>query len=160
MDPAEVSQLQADYAYQSEILKGYQEQLSHLSAANKSLTQYIHSFPSPQATPVRFTPLKNLEDFYSNAVMQSQHESFNQDSKKCAFMMMLLMGRVLDWASGIWERACNFKPHLITSKLHEVFEYPEGGKDIFVQLLYLHQGSRSAADNAIKFRMLAAQSGT
>ncbi|KAK3571039.1 hypothetical protein QTP86_001284 [Hemibagrus guttatus] len=41
----------------------------------------------------------------------------------------------------------------------EVFEYPVGGKDISLQLMELHQGSDSAADYAIKFRTLAAQSG-
>ncbi|KAK3549516.1 hypothetical protein QTP86_002488 [Hemibagrus guttatus] len=35
----------------------------------------------------------------------------------------------------------------------------QGGKDVSVQLLELHQGSDTAADYAIKFRTLAAQSG-
>ncbi|KAK3524674.1 hypothetical protein QTP86_000583 [Hemibagrus guttatus] len=43
--------------------------------------------------------------------------------------------------------------------IREVFEYPAGGKDISLQLMELHQGSDAAADYAIKFRTLAAQSG-
>ncbi|KAK3566144.1 hypothetical protein QTP86_028465, partial [Hemibagrus guttatus] len=43
--------------------------------------------------------------------------------------------------------------------IREVFEYPAGGKDISIQLMELCQGSGSAADYAIKFRTLAAQSG-
>ncbi|KAK3507731.1 hypothetical protein QTP70_034832 [Hemibagrus guttatus] len=43
--------------------------------------------------------------------------------------------------------------------IREVFEYPAGGKDISLQLMELRQGSDSAADNAIKFRTLVAQSG-
>ncbi len=43
MNPAEVSQLQADFAYQSEVLKGYQEQLNKLQSANEHLTHYIRS---------------------------------------------------------------------------------------------------------------------
>lgn len=43
MDLAEVSNLQAAFAYQSDILKGYQEQLGNLRAANDYLTQYIQS---------------------------------------------------------------------------------------------------------------------
>ncbi|KAK3548637.1 hypothetical protein QTP70_015934 [Hemibagrus guttatus] len=43
--------------------------------------------------------------------------------------------------------------------IREVFEYPAGGKDISVQLMELHQGSDTAADYAIRFRTLAAQSG-
>ncbi|KAK3556911.1 hypothetical protein QTP70_022410 [Hemibagrus guttatus] len=40
-----------------------------------------------------------------------------------------------------------------------MFEYPAGGKDISVQLMELCQGSDIAADYAITFRTLAAQSG-
>ncbi|KAK3515671.1 hypothetical protein QTP70_026461 [Hemibagrus guttatus] len=43
--------------------------------------------------------------------------------------------------------------------IREVFEYPAGGKDISVQLMELRQGSDTAADYAIRFRTLAAQSG-
>ncbi|KAK3518689.1 hypothetical protein QTP70_008570 [Hemibagrus guttatus] len=43
--------------------------------------------------------------------------------------------------------------------IREVFEYPAGGKDISVQLMELRQGSDTAADYAIRFHTLAAQSG-
>ncbi|KAK3509790.1 hypothetical protein QTP70_011158, partial [Hemibagrus guttatus] len=43
--------------------------------------------------------------------------------------------------------------------IREVFEYPAGGKDISIQLMELRQGSDAAADYAIRFRTLAAQSG-
>ncbi|KAK3563159.1 hypothetical protein QTP86_016402 [Hemibagrus guttatus] len=43
--------------------------------------------------------------------------------------------------------------------IREVFEYPAGGKDISLQLMELRQGSETAADYAIRFRTLAAQSG-
>ncbi|KAK3571076.1 hypothetical protein QTP86_001322 [Hemibagrus guttatus] len=43
--------------------------------------------------------------------------------------------------------------------IREVFEDPAGGKDISIQLMEFRQGSGSAADYAIKFRTLAAQSG-
>lgn len=44
------------------------------------------------------------------------------------------------------------------AQLHEVFEYPEGGQDIFYQFLDLKQGDCTAADFAIEFRTQAAQS--
>jgi len=47
MNPAEVSELQAAFAYQSEVLKGYQEQLDKLQSANEYLTHYIRSLPPP-----------------------------------------------------------------------------------------------------------------
>ncbi|KAK3531752.1 hypothetical protein QTP70_027277 [Hemibagrus guttatus] len=80
---------------------------------------------------------------------------------KCAFPLSLLLGRALDWASAVWDA----DPQIRTSftyfagMIWEVFEYPAGGKDISLQLMELHQGSDSAADYAIKFRTLAAQSG-
>ncbi|KAK3556472.1 hypothetical protein QTP70_008336 [Hemibagrus guttatus] len=43
--------------------------------------------------------------------------------------------------------------------LRDVFEYPAGGKDVSTRLLQLSQGSRLAAEYAIEFRTLAAQSG-
>ncbi|KAK3574506.1 hypothetical protein QTP86_008557 [Hemibagrus guttatus] len=43
--------------------------------------------------------------------------------------------------------------------IREVFEYPAGGKDISVQLMELRHGSEAAADYAIRFRTLVAQSG-
>ncbi|KAK3551728.1 hypothetical protein QTP70_023263 [Hemibagrus guttatus] len=49
--------------------------------------------------------------------------------------------------------------HNMPIVVKEVFEYPEGGKDVSVQLLELCQGAQIAADYAIKFRTLAAQSG-
>lgn len=75
--------------------------------------------------------------------------------------MTLLMGKALDWATAVWERDMQLQTSFdyFVSQLHKIFEYPEGGKNISVQLLHLHQGSRSAADYGIEFRKLAAQSG-
>ncbi len=53
MNPVEVSQLQAAFTYQSEVLKGYQEQLNQLQSANEHLTHYIRSLPSPTPQTVR-----------------------------------------------------------------------------------------------------------
>ncbi|XDV30709.1 hypothetical protein PO909_033561 [Leuciscus waleckii] len=45
------------------------------------------------------------------------------------------------------------------AQLKDVFEYPAGGKDVSTQLLHMSQGNRTAAEYAIEFRTLAAQSG-
>lgn len=60
-------------------------------------------------------------------------------------MMTPLTSKALDWAATVWE--CD--PQFI-SQLHDVFEYPEEGKDVSVQLLHLCQGT--AVDYAIDFR--------
>ncbi|KAI2668506.1 Transposon Tf2-11 polyprotein [Labeo rohita] len=168
-DPAKVSQLQAALAYQSEMLAGYQEQLMQLRSANDSLTQYIRSLPAPHSTLVR----PALPDKFDGSpelcrgfirqckiFFDSQPEAYDQDIKKCAVMMSLLTGRALDWASAVWESDVCIRSSFehFLAQLHEVFEYPEGGQDISDQLLDLKQGDRTAADYAIEFRTLAAQS--
>ncbi len=40
-----------------------------------------------------------------------------------------------------------------------MFEYPAGGKDVSTQIMSITQGNRTAAEYAIEFRTLAAQSG-
>ncbi|MGL5802623.1 MAG: hypothetical protein ACRCX7_08545, partial [Cetobacterium sp.] len=85
---------------------------------------------------------------------------YREDGTKCAFLLSLLTGKALEWASAVWDA----DPLIRASYSHfeegirEVFEHPAGGKDISVQLMEIRQGSESAADYAIRFRTLAAQS--
>lgn len=75
--------------------------------------------------------------------------------------MTLLTGRALDWASAVWDTDPQLKASTdyLLQQISEVFEYPPGDKDISTQLLHITQGNRTAADYAIEFRTLAAQSG-
>ncbi|KAK3563887.1 hypothetical protein QTP86_004832 [Hemibagrus guttatus] len=81
------------------------------------------------------------------------------EGTKCAFLLSLLTGKALEWASAVWDA----DPLIRSSYSHfeeairEVFEHPAGGKDISVQLMEIRQGSDSAADYAIWFWTLAAQ---
>ncbi|KAK3563117.1 hypothetical protein QTP86_016350 [Hemibagrus guttatus] len=45
MNPAEVSNLQAAFAYQSDVLREYRDQLTKAQAANEYLTQHLRSLP-------------------------------------------------------------------------------------------------------------------
>ncbi|KAK3564100.1 hypothetical protein QTP86_007542 [Hemibagrus guttatus] len=65
------------------------------------------------------------------------------------------------WASAVWDADLQVRSSFayFAGMIREVFEYPVGGKDISVQLMELRQGSEVAADYAIRFRTLAAQSG-
>ncbi|KAK3507047.1 hypothetical protein QTP70_002438 [Hemibagrus guttatus] len=85
---------------------------------------------------------------------------YREDGTKCPFLLSLLTGKALEWASAVWDA----NPLIRASYSHfekgicEVFEHPAGGEDISVQLMEIRQGSESAADYAIRFRTLAAQS--
>ncbi|KAK3550526.1 hypothetical protein QTP70_000028 [Hemibagrus guttatus] len=100
--------------------------------------------------------LRQCEVFFSH-----QPGMYHEEGTKCEFLLSLLTSRALEWASAIWDA----DPQVLSSfsyfagMVREVFEYPAGGKDISVQLMELCQGSEAAADYAIRFRTLVAQSG-
>ncbi|KAK3548422.1 hypothetical protein QTP70_012843 [Hemibagrus guttatus] len=65
-----------------------------------------------------------------------------------------------EWASAVWDADPQIRSSFshFAGLIREVFEYPVGGKDISVQLMELRQGTDTAADYAITFRTLVAQS--
>uniref|UniRef100_A0A673JX42 DUF4939 domain-containing protein n=1 Tax=Sinocyclocheilus rhinocerous TaxID=307959 RepID=A0A673JX42_9TELE len=170
MNPAEVSNLQTAFSYQAEMLQKYQEQLTKLQTVNEHLTHYIRSLPPPTpktvslALPDKFDgTAEQCKGFIRQVQVYLDHqgERFESEGKKCAFIMTLLTGRAIDWAAAVWDsdsRLRNSVTYFI-QQLREVFEYPHGGKDVSTQLINLTQGNRSAAEFAIEFRTLAAQSG-
>ncbi|KAK3556520.1 hypothetical protein QTP70_008292 [Hemibagrus guttatus] len=100
--------------------------------------------------------LRQCEVFFSH-----QPGMYREEETQCALVMSLLIGRALEWASAVWDADPQIRSSFayFSGMIHEVFEYPAGGKDISVQLMELRQGSDTAADYAIRFRTLAAQSG-
>ncbi|KAL0167369.1 hypothetical protein M9458_039213, partial [Cirrhinus mrigala] len=131
MNPAEVTNLQAAFAYQSEILKSYQEQLSKLQSVNEHLTQYIRSLPPPSSRTVSFALPEKFDGtaelckgFVRQVKLYFDHQGdkFETEETKCAFLMTLLTGRAIDWASAV---------------------------DTSTQLIQLRQGDRTAAEYAI-----------
>ncbi|KAK3554169.1 hypothetical protein QTP70_019100 [Hemibagrus guttatus] len=86
---------------------------------------------------------------------------YHEEGTKCAFLLSLLSSRALEWALAVWDANPQVRssfPYFV-GMIREVFEHPAGGKDISDQLMELRQGSEAAADYAIRFRTLAAQSG-
>ncbi|KAK3561315.1 hypothetical protein QTP86_030620, partial [Hemibagrus guttatus] len=170
MNPAEVSNLHAVFAYQSDVLREYQDQLTKAQAANEYLTQHLRSLPPPVPRKVSFA----LPDKFDGSVEQCkgflrqveiffkhQGTDFESEEKKCAFLMSLLTGKAIEWAAAVWETDHLFQTSYtyFVKQLRDVFEYPAGGKDVSTRLLQLSQGLRLAAEYAIEFRTLAAQSG-
>lgn len=64
-----------------------------------------------------------------------QLEAYSNETTRCAFMLSLLTGKALDWASAVWDSDPQVKTSAkyFAGLLREVFEYPAGGKDISVQ---------------------------
>ncbi|KAK3552970.1 hypothetical protein QTP86_029624, partial [Hemibagrus guttatus] len=100
--------------------------------------------------------LRQCEVFFAH-----QPGVYRDEGTRCAFLLSLLTGKASDWAYAVWDA----DPQIHTSfsyfvgMIREVFKYPAGGKHISLQLMELRQGSDLAADYAIKFRTLVAQSG-
>ncbi|KAK3561513.1 hypothetical protein QTP86_006171 [Hemibagrus guttatus] len=170
MNPAEVSNLQAAFNYQSDVLREYRDQLTKAQAANEYLTQHLRSLPPPVPRKVSFAlpdkfngSAEQCKCFLSQVEIFFMHQGtdFESEEKKCAFLMSLLTGKAIEWAAAVWETDRLFQTSYtyFVKQLRDVFEYPAGGKDVSTRLLQLSQGRRLAAEYAIEFRTLAAQSG-
>ncbi|KAK3566740.1 hypothetical protein QTP86_004452 [Hemibagrus guttatus] len=161
MNPAEVSNLQAAFAYQSGVLREYQDQLTKAQAANEYLTQHLQSLPPPVPRKVSFALPDKFDGSAVEIFFMHQGTDFESEEKKCAFLRSLLTGKAIEWAAAVWETDCLFQTSYtcFVKQLRDVFEYPAGGKDVSTRLLQLSQGRRLAAEYAIEFRTLAAQSG-
>lgn len=83
------------------------------------------------------------------------------DLQKVSFLTQRLTGRALDWASAVWTSCEGQFPNYIQFRTHfqAAFNYPDHGKSSSARLLQLKQGSDSVAEYAVKFRILAAESG-
>ncbi|KAK3541648.1 hypothetical protein QTP86_033849 [Hemibagrus guttatus] len=166
-DPAELREI---IVRQDSLIRAFQAQLEALTAQLSSATA-----AAPRESPIARgeSPRLALPDKFDGSAdrchgflrqcgvfFSHQPGMYSEDGTKCAFLLSLLTGKALEWASAVWDA----DPLIRASYAHfeeairEVFEHPAGGKDISVQLMEIRQGSESAADYAIRFRTLAAQS--
>ncbi|KAL0149332.1 hypothetical protein M9458_055370 [Cirrhinus mrigala] len=83
------------------------------------------------------------------------------EESRIAYVCSLLTGKALDWATAVWNLSRPAFPSFETflQCFKAVFDYPERGEGAGEQILSLHQGKSSAAEYALAFRMLAAQTG-
>ncbi len=91
--------------------------------------------------------------------VNQQPSLYPTESSRIAFVCSLLTGKALDWATAVWRTDGSAFP-TFDSFLHhfrEVFEHPAEGRGAGEQLLALSQGRKTAADYALSFRTLAAQ---
>lgn len=76
-------------------------------------------------------------------------------------VVQCLTGRALDWASTIWRQGSTVSAEYSEFKqlVKTVFDHLDQGQWSSQLLLQLKQGMKSAADYAIRFRILAVESG-
>lgn len=94
-------------------------------------------------------------------VFSQKPYTYTTDCSKIAFVMGLLRGRALAWASATWETTPTIRHNynVFVGELRKVFDHPVQGKEAAKRLLSLRQASRSAAEYSIDFRTLAAEAG-
>lgn len=136
--------LQAAPLHQGAIIRAYQNQIEALQI------QQMSQAPAPTPTPHNESQRMSLPEKYDRSpdccrdficqcdiIFALQPELYAADTTRCAFVLSLLTGKALDWASAVW----NTDPQVQTSfvyfagLIHEVFEYPAQGKDVSVQLM-------------------------
>ncbi|KAK3572849.1 hypothetical protein QTP86_008256 [Hemibagrus guttatus] len=143
MDPAELRDI---IVRQGALIRSYQDQVEALQDQLRSASlaapqdpPAAHSESPRLALPDKFDGsadrcrgfLRQCEVFFSH-----QPGMYREEETQCALVTSLLTSRALEWASAVWDA----DPQIRSS--FRVF-----------------QGSDTAADYAIKFRTLAAQSG-
>ncbi|KAK3521344.1 hypothetical protein QTP70_003454 [Hemibagrus guttatus] len=149
-DPAELREI---IVRQDSLIRAFQAQLEALTAQLSSATA-----AAPRESPIARgeSPRLALPDKFDGSAdrcrgflrqcgvfFSHQPGMYSEDGTKCAFLLSLLTGKALEWASAVWDA----DPLIRASYAHfeeairEVFEHPAGGKDISVQLMEIRQGS-------------------
>lgn len=92
-----------------------------------------------------------------NNFFVQQPEVYSCKTIRCAFLLPLLTGKVMDWASAVWDS--DPQVQLFHESHQKSLRVPGWGKGHFTSVARVTSGADTAADFAIKFCMLAAQSG-
>ncbi|KAL0195064.1 hypothetical protein M9458_008636, partial [Cirrhinus mrigala] len=186
-DPATVNQNATEMSAQATLLTQHQQQLDRLTALTEQLVQAIQGLQTatppvappppaqlPGAQSVTASPrLAFPEKFDGTAAkckgfflqctlfVNQQPNLYATDESKIAFVCSLLTGRALDWATAVWNLGQSTYPSFSTflQKFKEVFQPSPESSEAGKQIVALRQGRRTAADYALEFRTLAAQSG-
>ncbi|KAI2653818.1 Transposon Tf2-6 polyprotein [Labeo rohita] len=187
-DPAAVFQLTTEVSAQATMLASHQQQLQHLTTLTEELVKTLQALrladispqpavsPQPLSTPSHTTTSPRLafpEKFDGSAgkckgfLMQcslfvsQQPQLYPTDDSRISFVCSLLTGRALDWATALWEGEHTTFPSftVFLQRFREVFDHSAYGEEAGEQLLALRQGRGTAADYALTFRTLAAQTG-
>lgn len=114
------------------------------------------------ALPEKFdgTPTKCKGFLLQCSLYVNQQPSlYPTDTSRISFVCSLLTGKALDWATAVWQDDGSVFPSFANflQRFREVFEHAAGGQRPGDQLLSLTQGKATAAEYALQFRTLSAQ---
>ncbi len=187
-DPAAFYHFSTEVSAQASVLATHQQQLNRLTSVTEELVKTLQALhlPAPNASAPPLNPPPTHATFTTSSPRLAFPEKFDGSPAKCkgfllqcsmfvnqqpmlyptdetriAFVGSLLTGRALDWATAVWREDRPTFPSFraFIQRFKEVFEHPAGGREAGEQLLTLRQGRSSAADYALSFRTLAAQTG-
>ena len=133
--------------------------------------QELAPFPAQPALPSREPNIPTPERYAGalgtcksflmqcSLVFEQQPSTYANDRAKICYMIGLLTGSALAWASAVWESQSNlcYSYPEFTEEMKKVFHHPVSGRDATKRLLSLRQGSRSVAEYSVEFRTLAAE---
>ncbi|KAL0176934.1 hypothetical protein M9458_029264, partial [Cirrhinus mrigala] len=185
-DPAMVRHITTELSAQASTLLAHQQQLDRLTDLTAQLVRALQGLQltAPPVTPPATTPpavqsvsasprLAFPEKFdgtpakckgfllQCSLFVSQQPHLYPTDESKVAFACSLLSGRALDWATAVWrfDRPAYPSFAAFLQRFKEVFQPSTEGGEAGEQIMALRQGRRTAADYALTFRTLAAQSG-
>ncbi len=186
IDPAVFYHFTTEVSAQASALASHQQQLGRLTSLTEELVRTLQALqlsppamnppmhnPPPPASVTASPRLAFPEKFdgspsrckgfllQCSMFVNQQPTLYSTDESRIAFVCSLLTGRALDWATAVWsdERAVFPSFTRFLQRFREVFKHPAGGKEVGEQLLALRQGRSTAADYALSFRTLSAQTG-
>ena len=93
-------------------------------------------------------------------IFRHQPSRYSSSEARVAFIISLLTGRALHWAVATLEKdqQLSSQYELFIKEFRLVFDHSADGVNSASKLLTISQGSRSVADYAVEFRILAAES--
>ncbi|KAL0191114.1 hypothetical protein M9458_013812, partial [Cirrhinus mrigala] len=143
-DPATVDQIASELSAQATVLTSHQQQLDRLTSLTEQLARALQGLQvtaPPAATPVSTPPPG------AQTVTASPRLAFPE--------------KFDDWATAVWNLDGPAFPSfaIFLQRFKEVFQPSSESGEAGEQIVKLRQGRRTAADYALDFRTLAAQSG-
>ncbi len=188
---AAVSSQAATMERHEQVLAQQEVAVSKLSKAITEILQHLQSLSNPQweaesqphAPPVHPIPAVQSSEIHlphpkrydgspgrcngfltqCSLDFELQPSKFTTARSKVAYVITLLSGKALAWATALWEQSpqpaiCSDYSCFI-EEMRRVFDHPVSGREAASRLLQLTQASPSVAELAVDFRTLAMESG-